>query len=63
MMALLLGLTFEIAIATALRFSTSPQGYPVATSKKKRARVVTYRHSEDQWFENSIPPHPNVNKL
>jgi hypothetical protein len=62
-MALLLGLTFEIAIAAAIGRSTLLQGYPVPTSKKKRACVVTYRHSEDRWFENSISPRSNVNDL
>src|SRR6202011_5366370 len=55
MMAVLLVLTFEIAIAAAIRRSTLLQGYPVPMSKKKRACVVTYRHSEDRWFENAIP--------
>jgi hypothetical protein len=32
-------------------------------SKKKRVRVVTYRHSGGQLFENSFPPGPNINKL
>jgi hypothetical protein len=62
-MALLRGLTFEIAIAAATRRATRLKGYPIPMSKKKRACVVTYRHSEDRWFENSIPPRSKVNDL
>jgi hypothetical protein len=54
---------FEIATATASQHSTGLKGYPVATSKKKRACVVTYRHSGEQLFEKSLPPHANVNIL
>ena len=44
-------------------FSNVLQGYPVSTSKKKRVCVVTYRHSGDWLFENSIPLSSNVNNL
>jgi hypothetical protein len=44
---LLIARSFEIAIATAPHSSTLMQGYPVPTSKKKRACVATYRHSGD----------------
>src|SRR6202035_1623506 len=40
-----------------------PQGYPSPTSKKKRACVVTYRHSGEGLFENCFPPHFNVTLL
>jgi hypothetical protein len=54
---------FEIAIAAAPLCSKALKGYPVSTSKKKRACVVTYRHSGDRLFENSIPFGSNVNNL
>ena len=59
----LTGHAFEIAIATASPHSTTPRGYPVSMSKKKRACVVTYRHSGERLFENSVLPHTNVNIL
>jgi len=60
---LLIALIFEIATATARLRSKLLQGYPIPTSKKKRVCVVTYRHSGGQLFENSLPPHANVNDL
>jgi hypothetical protein len=54
---------FEIATATAPLGSKAPKGYPVPTSKKKRVCVVTYRHSGDLLFENTIPLGSNVNNL
>jgi hypothetical protein len=60
---LLIGLAFEIAIATTHVHSAALQGYPIPTIKKKRACVVTYRHSGGQLFENSFPPRSNVNNL
>jgi hypothetical protein len=54
---------FEIATAIARAHPKALQGYPLATSKKKRVCVVTYRHSGDKLFENSYPPRSNVNKL
>jgi hypothetical protein len=59
----MIGHAFEIATATARRRSTAPQGYPLPTSKKKRACVVTYRHSGEQLFENSFLPRSNINNL
>ena len=53
----------SIASAAAAEPSRALRGYPVPTSKKKRACVVTYRHSGDRLFENSFPPQTNVNDL
>ena len=39
------------------------QGYPIPTIKKKRACIVTYRHSGERLLENSFPPYSIVNKL
>jgi hypothetical protein len=39
------------------------RGYPLPTSKKKRACVVTYRHSGEQLFKNSVLPRPIINDL
>jgi hypothetical protein len=39
------------------------EGYPWPMSKKKRACVVTYRHSDDGLFENSLRPSPNITDL
>jgi hypothetical protein len=39
------------------------EGYPVPTSKKKRACIVTYRHSGEVLFENSLSPYFNFNNL
>jgi hypothetical protein len=60
---LLPGLAFEIAIAIATQSSNARQGYPIPTNKKKRACVVTYRHSGDVLLENSVRPGSNVNNL
>jgi|ERR1035438_3293848 hypothetical protein len=57
------GHAFEIAIPIVRLCSNVLEGYPVSTSKKKRACVVTYRHSGDRLFENSIPFGSNVNNL
>jgi hypothetical protein len=49
-----------------LRRSIPPsasQGYPLPMSKKKRACVVTYRHSGEELFEKSSLPYSNVNNL
>jgi hypothetical protein len=54
---------FEIATATTPFCSEALKGYPISTSKKKRACVVTYRHSGDRLFKNSFPHDPNVNNL
>jgi hypothetical protein len=59
----LIGRAFEIAIAIAWQHSAALQGYPLSMSKKKRACVVTYRHSGEVLFENSVPPHAKVNIL
>ena len=39
------------------------QGYPLPTIKKKRACVVTYRHSGERLLENGFSPRPFVNEL
>jgi hypothetical protein len=59
----LTGLSFEIATAVTRVIPEPLQGYPVPTSKKKRACVVTYRHSGEQLFENSFSPYCNLNAL
>jgi hypothetical protein len=43
--------------------SRASQGYPLPMSKKKRACVVTYRHSGEELFEKSSLPYSNVNNL
>jgi hypothetical protein len=53
----------EIATAVARAHRQARQGYPVPTSKKKRARIVTYRHSGEVLFENSLSPYFNFNNL
>jgi hypothetical protein len=52
LLSVMIGHAFEIATATARRRRTALQGYPLPTSKKKRACVVTYQHSGDWLFEN-----------
>ena len=67
---------FAMALAELMGFDARPhfanskrarrktfQGYPRPTIKKKRACVVTYRHSGDGLLENSFPPHSIVKKL
>jgi hypothetical protein len=51
--------------ASAPSFSTLPglKGYPVAALTKKRASLVTYRHSAGQRFENPLATISNVNFL
>jgi hypothetical protein len=58
-----IGYAFEIAIAAARHRPRVLQGYPVPTIKKKRACLVTYRHSGEGLFENYLPPRSNVTKL
>jgi len=53
----------KIATAIARQYATALQGYPVPMNKKKRARLVTYRHSSERLLENPIPPSSNVNEL
>jgi hypothetical protein len=53
----MLGHTLQKAIAAARAFRKTLQGYPIPTIKKKRACVVTYRHSGERLLENSAPPH------
>jgi hypothetical protein len=59
----MLGHVFQIATAMAPARGKPAQGYPIPTIKKKRARVVTYRHSGERLLENGFPPRPFVNKL
>jgi hypothetical protein len=56
-------LTFQKATAPH-RFSESRvEGYPESAHRKKRARLVTYRHSEERYFENGLATPSNVNDL
>jgi hypothetical protein len=55
--------SFEIATALARARAIALKGYPVQTSKKKRACVVTYRHSGEQLFEISLSASSNVTNL
>jgi hypothetical protein len=59
----MLGHTLQKAIVAARAFRKTLQGYPIPTIKKKRACVVTYRHSGARLLENSSPPHRIVNEL
>ena len=56
------GCIFE-KVAAAIGCAATFQGYPRATSKKKRVCVVTYRHSDNGLFENSLPPPSNMTNL
>jgi hypothetical protein len=53
----------EIATPVARAHREAREGYPVPTSKKKRACIVTYRHSGEVLFENSLSPYFNFNNL
>jgi hypothetical protein len=59
----MIGLDFEIATASAASRSSVLRGYPVPTIKKKRACVVTYRHSGEELFENCSSPYSTVTDL
>ncbi len=50
----MLGHALQIATATARARRKTFQGYPLPTIKKKRACLVTYRHSGDSLLENVI---------
>jgi hypothetical protein len=55
-----MGLSFEIATALSAMHRETLQGYPVPTSKKKHACVVTYQHSGEELFENCALPYSIV---
>jgi hypothetical protein len=59
----MIGHAFEIAIAAARQRRRVLRGYPVPTIKKKRACLVTYRHSGEGLFENYLLPRSNVTNL
>jgi len=51
------------AIASRHRGKLRIGSYPVLLNRKKRARLVTYRHSASKHFENALTPGSNVNNL
>ncbi len=58
-----LGLALQTATTIGRARRETFQVYPLPTIKKKRACVITYRHSGDRLLKNSFPPHSIVNKL
>jgi hypothetical protein len=55
--------SFEKAIASRSRAAAAAGSYPVFLNRKKRAALITYRHSGNQHFENAFVPQSNVNDL
>jgi hypothetical protein len=49
-------LSFQNAIVSAASASHANWSYPVLAHRKKRAAIITYRHSEQRWFENAFTP-------
>jgi hypothetical protein len=55
--------SFEKAIASSLYAEAASGSYPVFLNRKKRALLITYRHSGSEHFENAFVPQSNVNDL
>ena len=56
----LIARVLEIATPVARAHRQARQGYPVPTSKKKRACIATYQHSGEVLFEKSLSPTPTL---
>jgi hypothetical protein len=46
----------EKAIASRSRVQTLGGSYPAFLNRKKRARLITYRHSASKHFQNTLAP-------